>query len=237
MATLADLTGFLPPGTVDAWPKVASVLPDGSALMGGTGLAVLLRHRRSEDLDFFVPQYLDHTAITAALARVGDFTSTAVSPRAIRGTFDTTNVDIVAHPEHFWLGPPTTVDGLRVGSLADITASKYNAIATRKQLRDFIDVMCIERDGGIAIDQGVILYFRKHAIDFDLDNVRSFLRHLTDFRYLDDDPAMHGTFGAGVRETIVKYFRDRVPRIIASFSQVLEGEHPPSSATPGLQPD
>ena len=58
VSALEDLRGLLPEGTVEAWPKVAAVLPAGAVLMGGTALAVWLRHRRSEDLDFFVPEMI-----------------------------------------------------------------------------------------------------------------------------------------------------------------------------------
>ena len=39
-------------------------------------------------------------------------------------------VDVVARPDDFMLGPPHIVDGLRVGSLQDTIAGKYNAVAS-----------------------------------------------------------------------------------------------------------
>ena len=134
-------------------------------------LAVWLRHRRSEDLDFFVPELLDSAALVPALS-------------------DT----------------------------------------DRKQLRDFIDVMCIERGGDITVEQGVILYCRKHGIRFDLDNVRAFLGHLTDFRHLDDDPAMHDTFGVDARSVVMAYFQRRSPEVAASFSPLFVEEAQPPAA-------
>lgn len=226
MASLADYADFLPAGTLDAWPKVAGVLPEGSALMGGTGLTILLRHRLSEDLDFFAPTRLDATRITAALSQLGDFSYSAASDRIIRGTFDAVNVDIVARPDDFRLGPPQSIDGLHVGSLQDITAGKYNAIVTRKQMRDFVDVMWIETHGGISIEQGIFLYLRKHGIDLDIEAVRNFLRHLTDFRYLDDDPAMSAAFGDDIRRRVISYFRGRSPAVVATLSQLLTDEPP-----------
>ena len=221
MATLAEFADVLPPGTMDAWPKVAGILPEGSVLMGGTGLAIWLRHRVSEDLDFFTPTRLDPRHITSALSGLGDFTYDTASERIVRGTFDAVNIDIVAHPDDFRLGPPVTVDGLNVGSLQDITAGKCNAVSTRRQMRDYVDLMWIEEHGGITIEQGILLYLRKHAIDFDMEAVRGFLRHLTDFRHLDDDPAMSATFGDDIRDRVVAYFRRRATDIIAAFSQLL----------------
>ena len=75
---LSDLTEVLPDGTLDAWPEVAAALPETAALMGGTGLAVWLRHRRSEDLDFFVRDTFDSAAIVAKLAAAGDVVTNAL---------------------------------------------------------------------------------------------------------------------------------------------------------------
>ena len=222
MASLADHADFLPAGTLDAWPKVAGALPEGSTLMGGTGLAVLLHHRRSEDLDFFVPARLDAEHIIAALSELGDFSHTAASDRMIRGAFNAVKVDIVARPDDFILGPPHIVDGLRVGSLQDITAGKYNAVAARKQLRDFVDVMLIETRGGIGIEQGIFLYFRKHRINLDIESVRAFARHLTDFRHMDNDPAMCAAFGDNIHRHVLSYFRERCPAVLATFTQLLQ---------------
>ena len=228
VTTLEDLRGLLPEGTAEAWPKVAAALPTGTVLMGGTALAVWLRHRRSEDPDFFVSELFDGAVIATALSRAGEFAPTSVSDRMIRGTFDAVKVDIVAHPGEFRLGPPRVVEGLHVGSLEDIAAAKYKATTDRKQLRDFIDVMCVERDGGIALEQGLILYCRKHGVSFDLETVRTFLRHLGDFRYLDDDPAMHATFGVDARQVVMAYFQRRVPQVTASFSRLFV-EAPPTT--------
>ena len=232
MAKLADYTGVLPPGTLEAWPQVAAILPPGSALIGGTGLAIWLRHRMSEDLDFSVPARLDARRITSALSSLGEFAHETASDRFVRGTFNAVNIDIVAQEDQFRLGPTTTVDGLHVASLQDIAAGKYNAVATRKQLRDFVDVMLIEEQGGITIEQGIFLYCRKHAIDLDMEVVRGVLRHLTDFRYLDDDPAMTATFGAGIRDRVVAYFDGRRAAVAAALSQLLIDDpttEPPSA--------
>lgn len=224
MATLAEYADVLPPGTLDAWPKVAGILPEGSALMGGTGLAIWLRHRVSEDLDFFTPTRLDPQRITSALSALGDFTYDTASERIVRGTFDGVNIDIVAHPDEFRLGPPMTVGGLTVGSLQDITAGKCNAVSTRRQMRDYVDLMWIEKRGGITVEQGILLYLRKHALDFDMEAVSGFLRHLTDFQHLDDDPAMSATFGDDIRDQVASHFRRRATEAVAAFSQLLTND-------------
>ncbi|MDE0117668.1 MAG: nucleotidyl transferase AbiEii/AbiGii toxin family protein [bacterium] len=179
MAHLSELGDVLPQGTAEAWPIVAGILPEGSTLMGGTGLAIWIRHRRREDLDFFTPTQFDSEQVIAALSAVGEFNyDQPATGRSIRGTFNTMNVDIVAHEGEYVLGPPLEVDGLHVGSLQDIAAGKLRAIATRRQLRAYVDVMFVETLGGINLVQAIFLYHRRHGLDLHLHGSEGFLGHL-----------------------------------------------------------
>lgn len=221
MPSLSDYADILPQGTIDAWPVVAGVLPDGSALMGGTGLAVWLRHRRSADLDIFCPVRFDTASVLSALSASGDLVCYEFSERTIRGTFNSVNVDIVAEDGAHRLGPPLIVDGLHVASLQDIAAGKLKALADRKQLRDYVDAMFIETKGGISLEHGIMLYFRRYSLDLHTAAVNRYLGHLVDFRHLEDDPAVRATFGDGIREHVEQYFRSRQPELIAAFHQLL----------------
>ena len=60
--------------------------------------------------------------------------------------------------------------------------------------------------------------------------MRNFLRHLTDFRYLDDDPAMSAAFGDDIRRRVISYFRGRSPAVVATLSQLLTDEPPAPDA-------
>ncbi len=52
MESLSEYAEVLGPATRAAWPTVAQIVPAGTVLMGGTALAMQLRHRRSEDLEW-----------------------------------------------------------------------------------------------------------------------------------------------------------------------------------------
>ena len=193
--------------------------------MGGTGLAIWLRHRRSEDLDFFTPTWFDPQQVVAALTDAGDFVyQQPATKRMIRGTFNSVNIDIVAHEGEYVLGPPLEVDGLHVGSLQDIAAGKLKAIAGRKQLRDFVDVMFLETHGGINLVQAIFLYHRRHGLDLHLHGAEGFLRHLLDFEHLDDDPAMVAAFGNDIRDRVIDYFQSRQAEVVATLEQMLADE-------------
>lgn len=221
MPSLSDYADALPQGTIDAWPTVAGVLPEGSALMGGTGLAIWLRHRRSADLDIFAPALFDTSSVLSALSAAGDFVHVESSERTIRGTFNSVNVDIVVEDGAHRLGPPITIDGLHVASLQDIAAGKLKALADRKQLRDYVDAMFIETKGRISLEHGIMLYFRRYGLNLHPAEVNRYLRHLLDFRHLEDDSAIRETFGDGIRERVEQYFRSRQPQLTAAFHQLL----------------
>ena len=142
----------------------------------------------------------------------------------IRGTFNSVNIDIVAHEGEYVLGPPLEVDGLQVGSLQDIAAGKLKAIAGRKQLRDFVDVMFLETHGGINLVQAIFLYHRRHGLDLHLHGAEGFLRHLMDFEHLDDDPAMAAAFGNDIRDRVIDYFQSRQAEVVARLEQMLADE-------------
>ena len=79
MALPDELRSVLPPDTVRIWALVAPVVPRAAYLVGGTAVAVHLRHRPSRDLDFFF-----HGAVDAIdLGRLGGRTDASFG--AIRG--------------------------------------------------------------------------------------------------------------------------------------------------------
>ncbi len=221
MRRLSDYRDLLPEGTLNAWPTVASALPDGGALMGGTGLAIWLRHRRSVDLDIFFPTCFDIDAVISELSAAGEFLLTDASERLIRGVFNDVSVDIVADEGAHCLGPTLEIDGLHVASLQDIAAGKFKAITGRKQLRDFVDVMFIETGGGISIEQAVMLHFRRYGIDLHYSEVSGVLRHLADFGPVKGDAAMEEIFGEDIRDRVVEYFSARHLEVAETFQQLL----------------
>lgn len=221
MASLSDYATLLPDGTIGAWPRVAAALPEGNVLMGGTGLAIWLRHRRSADLDIFCPGRLDVDGVVSALSAAGEFALRDASERLVRGVVDGVNVDIVGEDGAYRLAPPLEIDGLRVASLQDITAGKFGAITGRKQMRDLVDVMFVETDGGISLEQAIMLHFRRHGIALQYSEVNGVLRHLADFSHLDDDPAMAESFGEDIRTRVEEFFRSRQPQVARAFQQLL----------------
>jgi predicted nucleotidyltransferase component of viral defense system len=122
---------------------------------GGAALAaVYLHHRRSEDLDFFLDRELepaDLRPVTRALARrritvdqnvFGPRRSLVLS----RAGAEFGKVDFAYYPYEPVARRPTWT-GLRVESLLDMTVNKVQAVLTRTQARDLVDLYFLLREG------------------------------------------------------------------------------------------
>lgn len=121
-------------------------------LSGGTALAEFyLKHRKSEDLDFFTQEEIDLKQLQAFVNLVtkkvkikkiefqrgfGLFTFFLTAQKSVN------KIDFGQYP----FGPIKKLksfDGLRVESLYDIAVNKAQTIAFRPRLRDFIDLYFI----------------------------------------------------------------------------------------------
>jgi len=129
---------------------------------GGAALAALhLHHRTSEDLDFFLIRELEPAelaplasalaegATSAQLEVVGPRTSVILS----RGSAYVGRIDFAYYPFDP-VGRRTRWRGLAVESLEDMTVNKLQAILTRQQPRDFVDLYFLLREGPLRdLDQ------------------------------------------------------------------------------------
>ncbi|HEY8078203.1 MAG TPA: nucleotidyl transferase AbiEii/AbiGii toxin family protein [Labilithrix sp.] len=122
---------------------------------GGAALsAVHLHHRSSEDLDFFLQRPLQGTEATL----VGRSLVTGAVRADIEIVFPRTTfilrsknaitgrVDFSYYPFEA-IARPTTWHGLRVESLLDMTVNKVQAVLTRQQPRDLVDLFFLLREG------------------------------------------------------------------------------------------
>jgi len=139
---------------------------------GGAALAALhLHHRVSEDVDFFAERQIEPTEL-APLARalshrrttceievVGPRTSLLlVGPTAMVG-----RVDFAFYPFDP-VGRRAKWRGLRVESLEDMTVNKVQAVLTREQPRDFVDLYFLLQEGPLR-DLGEILALLRAKFD------------------------------------------------------------------------
>ena len=68
MTAIEDYSDVLNDNMIAAWPRVAAALEGlDCTLMGGTAVAMVLRHRHSHDLDFMTLAPFDSRAVAAKL--------------------------------------------------------------------------------------------------------------------------------------------------------------------------
>lgn len=157
----------------------------GFYLAGGTGLALLLNHRESRDLDFFRPTAFDERQLVERLRRAGSFSLEKRETGTVRGRFRNTLVSFFYYPYRL-LQKPKTIAGVSVASLRDIACMKLDAISSRGTRRDFIDVYTIIKKGGLSVSSLLKSFSRKYApLRYNLMHVKKSLVYFAD---ADEDP-------------------------------------------------
>ena len=149
-------------------------------LTGGTALAgFYLKHRLSEDIDFFTEEKeVDQKLIEAYLQKISDFLSIKkinrsvfmglVSYFLIYKDSSKLKVDFNYYPF------PKIEKGLKFGklqidSIRDIAANKVHTIFINPRDRDYIDLYFIMKSGSFKLDQLII--DAKAKFDWDIDRL------------------------------------------------------------------
>jgi hypothetical protein len=213
------VAAVLPKDTARSWEAIAPSVPRGAYLAGGTALAVHLRHRISRDLDFLIHRPVDLDQVTAALRSGGGFAVTLRDDRTLNGVFSNTPVQFMSVEGQRQLEPTTAVAGIEVAGMGDILAMKVEVIGDRGELRDYFDVMAIERKAGRTVEEGLGLYMARWGVEPEHVSVRHIVEGLGFFDDVGDDEALPVS-----RDEIVSYWHKRQPELIRNL-----GRSPPRS--------
>lgn len=179
---------------------------EGWILAGGTGLALQLGHRVSDDLDFFRAQPFEPQALLDDLARIG---SVAVQSRAA-GTLHALLQGIrfsFREAQAAFLFPGTPYRRLVLADPRDIAVMKVVAIGGRASRKDFVDLYFFLRSGG-GLD-GVLDLVRRRFSRVDY-NEYHLLKSLVYFEDAEAEPMprmLRRVSFAEVKRTIVDEVR------------------------------
>ena len=199
-----DLVKKLPPGTSATWLKIAPLLPVSAYLSGGTALTVHLLHRVSRDLDIFLERPEDLRALWMHLQTIGDARATQHDDSTISCVIDGTKVQVLEATTQRIVAPFVVVGGMRVASVEDIMATKLKVVVDRGELRDYFDIMTIERDRSIMAETGLALVIEKYYPTQPDQYIKSIVRALGYLGDVEDDPALPVS-----RSVIVDYWMKR----------------------------
>jgi hypothetical protein len=209
----------VPAETAATWVSIRDVVPAGAYLGGGTAIAVHLHHRISRDLDFFLRQPVDLDRLVAVLQERGRLAVEQFDAEPGRQTLnaylDQTKVQFLEASSLHLLEPLVPVAGLLVAALGDLLAMKLKVLGDRGELRDYYDLLVIERQGKRRVEEGIALALRKYRPRAAGAFVESVVRGLSYLDDVEDDPAIPLP-----KAEVAAYWQSRVPEIARSLSRL-----------------
>lgn len=215
MSELPDeLVTFLPAATVATWRTITPLVPPGAYLAGGTGLTVHLLHRVSCDLDFIFSGEVDLVRLRDELDRAGTLFVSRHDEDTLNCVLDDTSIQFLRATNQRQLAPTTTVGGISVASVEDITAMKLKVILDRGELRDYFDLMEIDRREIVPMEEGIALFLARYGIEGDDQRVAMLLRSLGYLDDVADDPALPVT-----RQEVETFWAKRQPILAVRLSR------------------
>jgi hypothetical protein len=172
----------------EAWRVVRRLVAGGWletwTLAGGTGLALQLGHRYSEDLDFFHPEDFETENLIEKLSDVGSLAIQSRSSRTLHVMLDSLRVSFLGlQAPLVYLGTPYR--GLTLADPRDIAVMKVVAIGGRGSRKDFVDLYFFLQTGGSLESTFDLLRRRFPKVDY---NEYHLLKSLVYFEDAEAEP-------------------------------------------------
>ena len=157
---------------------------DGWTLAGGTGLALQLGHRVSEDFDFFRVGPFPPNRLHEVLRSVGDVETLQEDDRTLTVMVLRTKVSFFSVPDPF-IFPGQSYSFFQLAGIPDIALMKLAAISGRGSRKDFIDLYTILR-GGSSLQE----FFQRLRDKYGEGRVNAYhvLKSLTYFEDAEREP-------------------------------------------------
>ena len=157
---------ILPPPQRRLWDELGAAIPSGFVLYGGTGLALRLGHRNSEDFDFFS----NETFLPADLERRVLFLQNSQRLQSSQNTLVSlvdrngpVKVSFFGGVSLKRVGDPEASEGggVLVASLLDLAATKVKVVQDRAETKDYLDLHRLLEEGldlGQALGAALAVY-------------------------------------------------------------------------------
>jgi len=148
-------------------------------LVGGTGLALIIGHRKSMDIDLFASKDFDEVSLLEKLETDFNFQLDFLEGNTIKGNVEGAKVDFIAH-KYPTIGRTIEEDGIRIQSVDDISAMKVNSVANDgTRAKDFIDLYFLLADHKYDVERLLSNYKAKYS-------QRNALHALKSLNYFED---------------------------------------------------
>jgi len=153
-------------------------------LVGGTGLALRLGHRRFVDFDFFARETFNEETLLSLL-REQSPSVLSRAPSTLHLLLREIKVSFIGYPYPL-LFPTNRFSGVEVADARDIACMKLSAVASRGTRRDFVDLYMAAKAYSLAAI--LSLFVRKYAgIEYSRLHL---LKSLTYFEDAEADPPL-----------------------------------------------
>ncbi len=157
---------------------------DGWSLAGGTGLALQLGHRVSDDLNFFRPEHFDPEERLHQLAALAKVTVLDRSPSTLHAMVGSVRVSFITAQAPL-LFPGIPYRGLTLADPRDIVVMKLVAVGGRGSRKDFVDLYFYLQSGGDLAQ--ALLWLEQRFVDIDYNSYH-ILKSLTWFEDAETEP-------------------------------------------------
>ncbi len=180
-------TGILPKGTTTVLEKMAPLIRQwGFYLAGGSGLALQLGHRISEDLDLFSIKPFNSTKLYFTLqTKAAAFEEILTEENTLILIMDKVRLSFFYYPVPL-LFEPLSFEGIEVADWRDIIAEKIKTVAQRGSRKDFYDLFESVYSKHFTIKEAVAV-FKKRFKNTGI-NLYHVLKSLTYFEEADVEP-------------------------------------------------
>jgi predicted nucleotidyltransferase component of viral defense system len=180
-------TGALPEKTHALLKKIfPSIGNQGFYLAGGTGLALQMGHRVSEDLDFLISQPFSTSSLATSLtAKVDRLEEILAEVQILIADLERVKCSFFYY-EIPLIFEAISWQGMKIADWRDILAEKFKTLAQRGSKKDFYDIFCTLRSNKISLEETVSI-FRKRFQSSGV-NFYQVLRSLAYFEDADPEP-------------------------------------------------
>jgi len=176
-------------------------------LAGGTGLALHLGHRRSQDLDFMSRKAIEPEALIRKMQTLAGFALVGKAEETLHATVREIKVSFLTYPYPILFPLQTFVD-ISVADPRDIACMKLSAIAGRGTKRDFVDFYVVSKQYGLS----PALEWFKQKYDQANYSMVYLLKSLSYFEDAEKDP-MPDMLEPLSWEEVKQFFSGEVPRL------------------------
>ena len=133
-------------------------------LAGGTGLALLLGHRKSVDVDLFREKEFDVERLSFDLSRTGAEISVA-EQGTLHAFVEGIKLSFLHYPYPL-LKDPQVIEGVRVACIEDIACMKVIAVSQRAEKKDFFDLYeLLQKFGPAQLGKMIIEKYGKERVN------------------------------------------------------------------------